>query len=115
MFVSCKINTHDERVKDKGLIYNSRIMFDTIISIPYRTSFVFFNSSNDTIFVDTVTYSCTCVKLLNKFAFIPPKAIDSITVSLSSENGYISRGISVILEKQQEPITLILDGYIDVK
>jgi hypothetical protein len=113
MFIGCTISTYNE--KDKGLICNKRISFDTINYIPYRTSFVFFNSSNDTVFVDTVTHACTCVKLLKKFAFILPQAIDSITVSLSSTNGYISRSVSVILEEQQEPITLILDGYIDVK
>jgi hypothetical protein len=114
MFNSCTINTQKEN-KDKGLIYNKRISFDTINYIPYQTSFVFFNSSNDTVFIDTVTYSCTCVKILNKFIYISPKTIDSITISLSSENGYINRYISVILEEQQEPITLILDGYINVK
>lgn len=116
MFSGCTINTRKEKEnKDRGLVYNKRISFDTINYIPYKTSFVFFNSSNDTVFVDTVAYSCTCIKLLNKFTYIPPKTIDSVTVSLSSGNGYINRYISVKLEEQQEPITLILDGYIDVK
>jgi hypothetical protein len=115
LFVSCKNNQNRHDVKNKGLIYNKRISFDTINYIPYNASFVFFNSSNDTVFVDTVTYSCTCVKLLKKFAFIPPNSTDSIKVSLSFINGYISRNISVILEDQQEPLTLIIDGYINVE
>jgi hypothetical protein len=87
----------------------------TVNYIPYTAVFTFYNSSNDTVFVDTITYSCTCVKLLSKFSFIPPGTIDSISVSISSKNGYINRSVSVVLEEQQEPITLILDGYIDVK
>jgi hypothetical protein len=117
LVVGCKNNQnrYEMKNKDKGIIYNKRISFDTINYIPYNAAFVFFNSSKDTVFVDTVTYSCTCVKLLKKFAFIPPDNIDSIKISLSSTNGYISRSISVILEDQQEPLTLIIDGYINVE
>jgi hypothetical protein len=98
------------------IIVERRVYFDTInYGDIYHKAFILLNQTHDTIFIDKITHSCECIQVLNKdeIKYIPPKSKDSLIILLSAQQrGYISRSISVFLSEKQEPINLIIEGYV---
>lgn len=107
---SCK------RVLTPYILVDKRVYFDTInLGDLYHKTFVFSNPTKDTIFIEKIINSCDCIQVLNKdeIKYISPKDKDSLIVVLSPHNrGYISRMITVFLRDKQEPIDLIIEGYV---
>ena len=110
---SCKQTTPSSVLVDR------RVHFDTIyIGDVYRKAFILTNQTKDTVFIDKITYSCECIQVLNKneIKYISSKDKDSLIVSLTpQEKGYLCRGISIFFRNKQEPIDLIIEGYVKPK
>ena len=107
---SCK------HVISSEILVERRVHFDTIsFGDVYRKAFIMSNPTNDTIFIEKITHSCECIEVLNKnrIIHILPQKKDSLIVLLSPhDRGYISRGVSVFFRDKQEPIDLIIEGYV---
>jgi hypothetical protein len=97
------------------IIENRIVSFDTImINKPYKHSFVLSNISNDTLYIDKISYSCECVNIIKNIDYIAPNRKDSLIVSITSnQEGYISRAVYIYIKEMQEPIDLILEGYVN--
>ena len=105
-----------EQPTSNQLFVDQRVCFDTIsYGNAYSNSFVFSNNTQDTIFIEKITHSCECVQIINKdeLRFIPPKGKDSLIFLLTPQNqGYISRGVYIFLRDKQQPVDLIIEGYV---
>ena len=101
------------------LLVDRRVDFDTIyLGDVYRKAFILTNQTQDTVFIDKITHSCECIEVLNKneLKYILPKSRDSLIVLLTpQEHGYICRGVTFFLRDKQEPVDLIIEGYVKVK
>ena len=101
------------------LSVDRRVDFGTIyLGDVYRKAFILSNQTQDTIFIDKITHSCECIQVLNKneIKCIFPKSKDSLIVLLTpQEHGYICRGVTIFLRDKQEPIDLIIEGYVEAK
>jgi len=117
LFEGC-ISSKDDNFQNVELILEKKYCFDTIkIGNIFQHSFIFLNSSEDTIFIDKISHSCNCVNILKEVNLILPKDKDSIIVSLTpTERGYTTRYIYVYLKDNWEsPIDLILEGYVNTE
>lgn len=79
----------------------------------FKYTLVLQNPSKDTLFIDTLTTSCECVTLERKIRFISPVQKDSISFSfLSKEEGYITRGLAILFQNDQEPVIITIEGEV---
>lgn len=110
-FNSCNIKS---KTDSNIIISKQKILFDTIkVFDELKETIYFTNNKIDTFLVDTIITSCECVYLHKSIKYILPFNTDSLIVIFKSEKtGYISRGLSILVKNEQEPISIILEGEV---
>lgn len=110
-FNSCNIKS---KTDSNIIISKQKILFDTIKVFDELKEIIYFtNNKIDTFLVDTIITSCECVYLHKSIKYILPFNTDSLIVIFKSEKtGYISRGLSILVKNEQEPISIILEGEV---
>lgn len=97
--LSCNINKHKDFLIDSGIRLENVEIGSTI-----KNGLLLKNETMDTVFIDTMYVSCSCVKLDNYIRSIPPNTTTKLKYTFWAEDsGYVVRGIFIKLRNQHIP------------
>ena len=99
IMLSCNIKEHNEFSIDNGI----RIE-DVEIGTSIKNVLSLRNETVDTVFIDSMYASCSCVVLENYIRLIPPNTTKELKYTfLAEDSGYVVRGIFIKIRNQYIP------------
>lgn len=97
--LSCNVKEHNDFSIDSGIRIENIEIGSSINNV-----LLLKNETTDTVFIDTMYVSCSCVELENYIRSIPPNTTKELKYTFWAEDsGYVVRGIFIKIRNQHIP------------